>query len=147
MPDKLISALSRALWDTNMVTSRILLAIAEFLWGMLLLWPGDTFGRPTYNGMAHVMPEDCWGFVFLATSAMQIRIVEKEDFHSREARYFATYNMILWVFVVLSMLNSVYPPPAAISGEIALAMAAWWIWFRPFLLCKWILNARASIKV
>lgn len=147
MPDKAITALSRSLFDTNMVTSRILLAIAEFLWGILLLWPGDTFGRPTYNIMASVMPENCWGIVFLMTSVMQIAIVAKEDFHSREARYFAFFNMVLWVFVVLSMMKSVYPPPAAISGEIALAMAAWWIWFRPFLLCKWILNARATIKM
>lgn len=147
MPEKAITALSRLLFDTNMVTIRILLAIAEFLWGILLLWPGDTFGRPTYNIMSSVMPENRWGIVFLMTSAMQITIVAKEDFHSREARYFAFCNMLLWAFVVLSMMKSVYPPPAAISGEIALAMAAWWIWFRPFLLCKWILNARTAIKV
>lgn len=147
MSDKMISALSRALWDTNMVTSRLLLSAAEFIWAVLLLWPGDTFGRPTYSIMATVMPEECWGFVFLATSVMQISIVLKEEFHSREARYFAAFNMSLWVFVVVAMLASVYPPPAAISGEIALAGAAFWIWFRPFLICKWILNARAAVQM
>jgi len=147
MPEKVITSLSRALWDTNMVTSRLLLSMAEFLWGVLLLWPGDTFGRPTYHIMAQVMPEDCWGLVFLLTSIMQISIVIKEEFHSREARYFAFFNMALWVFVVLSMLASVYPPPAAVSGEIALSCAAFWIWFRPFLICKWILNARAAVQM
>lgn len=147
MPEKVISALSRALFDTNMVTSRILLALSEFWWGLLLLWPGDTFGRPTYSIMAEIMPEECWGFVFWITSSMQVTILVKEEFHSREARYFAFFNMLLWGFVVLSMLKSVYPPPAAISAEIAMAMAAWWIWFRPFLICKWILNARTTIKV
>ena len=147
MPERVISALSRALWDTNMVTSRILLSAAEFLWGALLLWPGETFGRPTYKIMASVMPEGCWGLVFLATSAMQIAIIVKEKFHSREARYFAFFNACLWVFVVGSMLLSVYPPPAAISGEIALMLAAIWIWIRPFTMCKWIINARTIIKV
>ena len=147
MSDRIVPALSRSLFDTQMVTSRILLAMAECIWGVLLLWPGETFGRPTYSMMADVMPEDCWGLLFLATSLMQMRIVASEQFYCREARYFAFYNMLLWAFVVYSMLKSVYPPPAAISGEIALAMAAWWIWFRPFLLCKWILNARAAVKV
>ena len=147
MPEQMISALSRAFFDTKMVTSRLILAASEFMWGALLLWPGDTFGRPTYALMAEVMPEECWGFVFLMTSAMQVTIIVREDFYSREARYFAFYNAWLWVWVVYSMLRSVTPPPAAISGEIVLAFAASWIWFRPFLMCKWILNARATIKV
>jgi hypothetical protein len=34
------------------------------------------------------------------------------------------------------MLASVYPPPAAIGGEIALALSAFWIWLRPILQCE-----------
>lgn len=146
MPDKAISAFSRALFDTNMVTSRLLLALSEFWWALLLLWPGDTFGRPTYTIMSEVMHEEMWGIVFLATSIMQLTIIKKEDFHCREARWFAFYNMILWVYVVSSMLRSVYPPPAAISAEISLAIASFWIWFRPYLLCKWIINARTKVR-
>lgn len=133
MPDRIISAMARALFSKDMVSARIMLAISEFLWFALLAWPGDTFGRPTYAGMGAVMPEECWALVFLATSMMQAHIIGSEDFHSREARYFAAYNAALWLFVVGSMLASVYPPPAAISGEITLAIASLWIYIKPHI--------------
>ena len=53
---------------------------------------------------------------------------------------FANWNAVLWVTVVGSALFSVYPPPAAMAGEIVLASAAVWIWLRPLLL------DRAAIK-
>lgn len=147
MNKRIVSSLSRALFDTKMVTARIMLALSEFLWGALLLWPGDTFGRPTYHYMSTVMPEVCWGMVFFATGFVQMAIVVSEEFHSPIARYFAAYNAVLWVYIVGSMLCSVYPPPAAISAEIVMAAAAAWIWFRPILLCKWITNARRTVQM
>lgn len=131
--DLAIDSLTRALWDTNLVFSRLMLGVAEFFWFLLLIWPGDTFGRPTYNGMANVTSEQAWALVFLVSSVTQITIVVRQDFHCWVARYFAAWNAALWCFVVVSMLLSVYPPPAAISVEITLALAAFWIWFRPFL--------------
>lgn len=142
MPEKTISALSRVLFDSQMVTARLLLALAEFLWGVLLLWPGDTFERPTYSIMALVMSELPWAGFFLTSAAMQVWILASEDYHSRPARAFAAWNAIFWASIACSMLLSVYPPPAAISGEIALAIAAVWIWLRPHLICRWITDAR-----
>ena len=142
--DKIIDSLTHTLWDTQMVMTRLLLGVAEFWWGLLLIWPGMTFGRPTYHHMASVMCEESWALVFLASSATQITIVLRRDFHCALARYFACWNMVLWVYVVVSMLLSVYPPPAAISAEITLAMAAVWIWLRPYLLAKGIQDARGS---
>ena len=136
MPDKIIDSLTHALWDTDLVSSRLLLGIAEFWWAVLLLWPGGTFGRPTYAMMSHVMSEEAWGLVFALSSVTQLTIVIRRDFHCWPARYFAAWNMVLWVFVVVSMLLSVYPPPAAISAEITLALATVWIWARPFLLLR-----------
>ena len=147
MNDKVVSALSRAFFDTKMVTARMILALSEFLWGVLLLWPGETFGRPTYHLMADVMSEIHWGVLFLATAALQMSIVIGEDYYRPMARYFAGYNAILWCFVVGSMLLSVYPPPAAISAEIVMAGTATWIWFRPILLCKWIIHVRRTKQV
>lgn len=132
----IIDSLTSSLWDTNLVFSRLLLGVAEFFWFLLLIWPGDTFGRPTYNGMAVVMPEQAWALLFLLSSVTQITIVIRRDFHCWLARYFAAWNMVLWCFVVISMMLSVYPPPAAISAEITLALAAIWIWIRPFLLLR-----------
>lgn len=109
---------------------RFTLGLAEALWAITLLWPGDTFGRPTYSVMAHVMTEDAWGFVFLLSSLTQFGILFKADYHSKFATYFAGWNLGLWLYIVISMYLSVTPPPAAISGEAALVFAAGWIWIR-----------------
>lgn len=133
---KALDSLTHALWSTDMVSSRLVLGIAEFWWFALLIWPGETFGRPTYSGMAAVMPEQAWALIFALSSFTQFTIVIRRDFHCWPARYFAAWNMVLWVFVVVSMLLSVYPPPAAVSAEITLALASIWIWIRPFLLLR-----------
>lgn len=107
----------------------------------MLFWPGDTFSRPTYSVMANVFNETAWALVFLVSSVTQITIVLQNDFHSRFARYFAGWNAVLWFSVVMGMLLSVYPPPAAIAGEIALAVGALWIWIRPYILVEGYLRA------
>jgi hypothetical protein len=38
----------------------------------------------------------------------------------------------------------VSPPPAAISGEISLALASIWIWLRPFIIIEGLSRARAQ---
>ncbi len=131
-----LNSICHALFDTEMVIIRIALAVSSWLWSALLFWPGDTFGRPTYLGMSHVMSEEAWALVFLFDAVAQITIVLQQDFHSRFARYFAGFNAALWVYVVGSMLVSVYPPPAAISAEITMAIFAFWIWIRPFILAQ-----------
>lgn len=134
--DKIIHATSRLLWDTDLIGTRFLLAVAEALWALMLFWPGDTFGRPTYSVMATAFNETVWAILFLMSAITQLTIVLQDDFHSRFARYFAGWNAVLWFSVVLSMLMSVYPPPAAIAGEIALAVGAMWIWVRPYILVE-----------
>lgn len=129
-----IIGLSRGLWDSDLIATRISLSIAEFFWATMLLWPGDTFGRPTYAVMSHLMTEEAWGMVLLLSAVTQLTIVMEENFYSQFARMFSAWNACLWVFLVLSMLLSVYPPPAAIGGEIALAFGACWIWLRPYIL-------------
>lgn len=134
--DKLVHGLSRALWDSDLVATRVSLAIAEMFWAVMLLWPGDTFGRPTYHVMSHVMPEEAWGLLLLLSSATQLTIVMLETYHSYFARMFAAWNAVLWVFLCVSMLMSVYPPPAATGGEFALMLASVWVWARPYILMK-----------
>ena len=141
---KILRSFSKSLFDTDLVASRVILAMAEFIWALLLMWPGDTFDRPTYTIMRHVLPEEAWAFVFLITAMCQTTIVLSEIFHSTFARIFAAWNAVLWIFIVTAMLMSVYPPPAAISGEIALAFAAFWIWLRPYIIFHGVVNARSA---
>lgn len=131
-----IRSLSKLMWDTDLIGSRFLLALGEFLWFLMLAWPGDTFTRPTYMHMSAVMAEEAWAFIFLLSSVTQLQIVLSGDMHTRFARIFAGWNACLWTYVVVSMLLSVYPPPAAIAGEIALAFGSVWIWVRPYILVE-----------
>jgi len=132
--------ISRAMFDTDLTNTRITLAFAEFLWAVMLFWPGDTFNRPTYFMMSNVMSEITWGFVFLASSMVQLYIALFNHQNRDWAKVFANWNAVLWVFVVGAAMLSVSPPPAAMAGEISLACAALWIWFRPLIL------DRAAIK-
>ena len=139
-----IPAMSRVLFDSDLIITRLLLGFSEVMWSILLLWPGETFSRPTYHVMSEVMPEEAWGALFLVTGAVQFTIVGMEHFHSMFARYFACWNACLWVFTVVGMFLSVYPPPAAISGEVALMLAAIWIWIRPAILMIGMARAAGS---
>jgi hypothetical protein len=132
--NKLVNGLSRALWDSDLVATRISLAIAEFLWAFMLLWTGDTFDRPTYKIMSLTMSEEAWGFILLMSAVTQLTIVMREEYHHWFSRVFAAWNAALWWFLCVSMMLSVSPPPAAIGGELALACAAGWVWLRPYIL-------------
>lgn len=130
MAANLYHRLLRIAFYSDLHATRLTLALAEFIWALTLLWPGETFDRPTYIGMKHVMSEEAWGLVFLISSALQVSILFRGEYHDKFACYFAAWNAALWGFVTVSMYMSVFPPPAAISGEAALSFAAGWVWIR-----------------
>lgn len=146
MSTDLTKRISAAIFDSDLIASRIILAVAEFLWAIMLWWPGDTFGRPTYTHMSHVMSEDAWGLVFMVSAVTQLHIVFSGQFHKTYARVFAGWNAVLWLYVVISMLMSVYPPPAAIAREMALMCAASWIWVKPAILFHFYKQAYAESR-
>lgn len=145
MPERYLRACSRALWDSDLIASRLTLFLAEALWAIMLLWPGETFDRPTYAVMSRVASEEIWGLLFAGSSMMQLTIVLLEEYHTRQARLFAAWNAALWAFTVVGMILSVYPPPAAIGGEISLAVLAIWIFVRPYALAA--IHGRVHAKV
>ena len=114
----------------NMHSARFILALAETIWFVTLLWPGNTFDRPTYLLMATLASEMAWAVVFLATAVFQWWILLSGRYHDRLSIVFAAWNAILWWWICTSMYMSIYPPPAAISGELALAFAATWVFIR-----------------
>jgi hypothetical protein len=129
-------AVAAALFDSDMIAARLTLATAELFWGIMLFWVGETFSRPTYHIMAHLMPEECWASVFIISCVLQTTIVLRDNYDDLWPKYFAGFNAALWCFVVISMLLSIYPPPAAVGGEIALSIVATWIFARPFVLAE-----------
>ena len=125
-----MSSLNAIFFAGSLHSSRVILAVAEMLWAISLFWPGETFGRPTYHIMSMVVDEIVWGYVFFCSSMIQWCIVIGNHVSGKIAMWFAAWNSCLWLFVCGSMYLSVYPPPAAISGEAALALAAIWIFLR-----------------
>lgn len=133
MNKKFVGGMSSALFDSDLVATRITLAIAELMWALMLLWPGDTFSRPTYAIMGHIAPEPCWAVAFLVTATIQFWVVASEQYNTHAAWLFSCWNTSLWAVTVICMIAAVYPPPAAIGGEVALAVSAMWIWMRPVI--------------
>lgn len=109
---------------------RLMLAMAELLWAVTLLLPGNTFDRPTYQVMSQVMSEPAWGLIFLLMGTTQLSILLSGIYHDRFPVWFSAINSSYWWFVCISMILSVSPFPAAISGEVALAVGASWVWVR-----------------
>lgn len=129
-----LRGLSRAFFDSDLVATRMTLSFAEFAWCIMLLWPGDTFDRPTYLGMASIASELWWAAAFGVSACIQLGIVVFWLCGTRLANWFGIWNGLLWSVSVPSMLLSVYPPPAAVGGEVALMLAATWIGVRPMIL-------------
>ena len=136
MTNRALSGMSRALFDSDLIATRLALFLAEALWAVMLFWPGDTFARPTYGLMGTVADELVWAVAFGVTSTLQLGIVVYAQCRTGWARAFAAWNALLWVGTVGLMLSSVYPPPAAIGGELALAVSALWIAVRPAILAR-----------
>ena len=139
-----LHGMSRALFDSDLIASRLALFLAEALWAVMLFWPGDTFDRPTYSEMAKVAPELVWATAFGISAVLQICIVIYQQCHKPWAHAFACWNALLWGASVVLMLKGVYPPPAAIGGEVALAVSALWIAIRPAILQKGERHAAAA---
>lgn len=117
-------------FHSDLHATRFTLAVAEMIWAVTLFWSGDTFNRPTYAEMSRIAIEEVLAIVFAFSSVTQFSIAMTGDYHSKFSTYFAGWNFALWLYVTISMYMSVFPPPAAISGEAALTLAAAWIWVR-----------------
>jgi len=136
MSPRIVTGMSRAFFDSDLVATRVCLFLAEFFWAAMLFWPGDTFSRPTYSLMNMVAGELWWATAFALSAFLQIRIVALDLCGTRWAQWFAVWNACLWVSTIVLMLASVYPPPAAVGGEVALMASALWIAVRPYIIAK-----------
>lgn len=95
---------------------------AGYLWTVMLLWPGETMSRPTYRIMAELTNDYGWAVIFFTVSSIQ---AFRLAFCLSAGRWNNLIHLLypaIWTFTTASMLLSVYPPPAAISGEIVITV-------------------------
>lgn len=111
--------------------TRFLLALSGTLWGIFLLLPGDTFDRPVYAYMHMLANENIWALIWLTYSmGMWWRLFSSTNqpkwslfFHILGAMLYSTTSVSIY-------LTLITPFPAAISTELALAIAAGWVLVR-----------------
>jgi hypothetical protein len=119
---------------SDLACVRATLLLAELIWGMTLLWPSYMFELPTYDLMAVMLPEAAWGVIFLTSAFLQGLILICRRYHIWPSVCFSLLNAVLWWTVVLSLYIAAPLPHPALSGEVALAVAASWIFIRSGLL-------------
>ena len=94
---RIVDKLSCALFDSDLISTRLTLAMAEMLWCFMLLCPGDTFTRPTYDVMSNIAGETWWAAFFGISSILQFAVVLRNELQSNWARVFAMWNASLWI--------------------------------------------------
>ena len=104
MNKRFVGGMRAALFDSDLIASRLALAFAELCWAIMLFWPGDSFMRP----MSHIAPEWCWGWAFLFTALIQFSIVAFELCKTRGAWLFAGWKTAI-VATVVSVQRSQLP--------------------------------------
>lgn len=105
---------------------RFFLSLAALIWAVMLFWPGDTFTRPTYGIMEQAMPEEAWAALFGIQGVVMLGAL-LYDYRGRAVVFLdCILECVLWTSCTIAMFLSVFPPPAAISAEIAMAVASWW---------------------
>lgn len=137
---------SAAIFDSDLIATRVALGVAEALWAIILWWPGETFRRDIYGAMAQVMHEDAWGLVFALLAVTQLTIVAMEHFNVSYARYFSGGDFVVWAFVCESIVLAEHPPSGVLAGNLTLMLAAGWVWLRPALLWHWYRKARRDVE-
>ena len=114
------------LFAADLKFARAALAWASLLWCLMLLWPGDTFQRPTYELMGKYAPEWVWATSFGIHGIYSLINLSRDKI--RQTVDWVVEGMlgcVLWTSSCFFMLFSVYPPPAAISAEIVSAFTSW----------------------
>lgn len=116
------------MWTTDPTGVKFILASGSILWGLMLLWPGATFDRPAYDLMSRFASENSWGLTFLAQGMYSMYNLLFGESKSKACLLLdGILGSVLWLGSCVCILMSMYPPPpAAISGEITLALASWW---------------------
>ena len=135
LPNSVWHVISRLIWDSDLIASRGILSLAEFIWAIILFIPGNTFPNNEIPHLA-ILSEHMWGLIFLCSGCIQIYIILYEHMGTNFAKIFAAFNAFLWIYLVLTIIIDSYPPVVGVAGELALMITAIWIWLRPYILAE-----------
>ena len=113
-----------------MELSTIWIALSSIIFSASLFWPGESFYNPEYNIMKMFASELIWAFAFLINGSVTIWSL----LTGIKSKYLFMFDSvgatILWTITSLSILLSVYPPPADCAPPLVFAFMSWWIMVR-----------------
>lgn len=131
--------LRKALLDSPMHTTRMLLALSSLTWAFMLLLPGALFqNRPTYAIMNALADENVWGLLFALHGVVALYTLMNGTRNKITLCFDGFLGCMVWTAstaacfaahwpVAPSFLEALssYRPPAAMSADIWMAFAAW----------------------
>lgn len=142
------SILMHIICRDSMLMTRLGLALGSLLWAIQLALPVALFptaaqvvsgeGRRTYTLMAY-FPEDLWAVLFLIHAVWSLYTILTGVRNTVTLALDGFLGCVLWTsatvacFAAYWPLNrpfldalAQYPPPAAMSGEVVMALFSWW---------------------
>ena len=141
--------LHNLMFKTDLEATRLTLALGAIFIGLGFAWPVHVFpsaaqiaagsGRHTYALMAQMMPEWAWAMAFLTQGSLMLHSLLTETYNKRLLWLDAFFGMVLWTVSIsacyLAYWNGFanimqYRPPAIMGGEVAAALASWWVFIR-----------------
>lgn len=147
--DKLHYRIYDLAFQSDLIAVRILLGLGALLIGLGFLWPVPVFptpdqliagtGRHTYSLMAKIAPEWVWGMSFFSQGALMLWSLVK-NYRNRYLLWMdACFGSLLWTTAIGACYLAYWPglenwasyrPPAIMGGEVAAALASWWVFVR-----------------
>lgn len=136
-------------FESDLKAIRFMLGLGALLIGLGFLWPVPVFpteaqltagtGRHTYTLMAQMAPEWVWGTAFLLQGLIMTWSLIL-DYRNKYLLWFdACFGSLLWTLAIGACYLAYWPgvdnfmsyrPPAIMGGEVAAALASWWVFVR-----------------
>ena len=138
------NTLLQSLIDSPMKNTRLLIALSSLTWAVLLFWSGDLFeaSRKTYAIMAQIASEPVWATLFLLHGILAFWTLKTSANNKLSLWGDAFLGCILWTTSTFACFIAHWPngdfltafatynPPAAMSGELWVAIFSWWSFVR-----------------
>lgn len=115
-------------WNLDPTPTRTFLGLTSLLWVVMLLWNGATLDKQIYYHMGEIANGYVWAAAFFAHSIGMLTAglnIYNQAKWTQTA--FAFLGVVLYFSCSVSMLISIYPPPAVIAAEIVMAIASFWV--------------------
>ena len=136
-------------FQSDLKAIRLMLGLGAMFIGLGFLWPVPVFpteaqllagtGRHTYSLMAKIAPEWLWGIMFFFQGTVMLWSLML-DYRNKALLWFdACLGSILWTVAIGACYLAYWPgfsnllsyrPPAIMGGEVAAALASWWVFVR-----------------